>query len=56
MTVKQIAAAAARAQLPYDLATRIRTLLDEARALAKLGAEEWAEVERLAIELVTDEG
>lgn len=55
MKTQQIAAKAARAQLPYQLATQIRELLDAAKAAAKLTAEEWSEVESLAIELATEE-
>jgi hypothetical protein len=55
VTTKQIAAKAARAQLPYQLATQIRELLDESKAAAKLSADDWAEVEQKVLELVSEE-
>lgn len=56
MTTRHIEAKQARANLPFELAKKIRALLDAARAEAKLGAEEWAELEREVLELVSEEG
>lgn len=56
MTTRQIEAKAAAAQVPYTMARQIRQLLDEARKAGGYSVDEWTEVERQIVELVTEEG
>jgi len=56
MTIKQIERAQMRANIPFELAKKIRTMLDDARK--EYGASEWDDddVESKIVELVTGEG
>lgn len=55
MTKTQIASAQTTANIPYDLALKIRELLDSARAEHKISKEDFAEIEERALELVASE-
>lgn len=55
MKTTDIEKKAQRALIPFKLAASIRAMLDVAKADAKATAEEWADIEAKAIELVTEE-
>lgn len=55
MTNAQIEKKAAAAQVPFQLAVKVRRLLDEAKKAGGYTAEEWSEIEQQVIELVTGE-
>lgn len=55
MTKTQIASAQSTANIPYELAIKIRELLDSARTEHKMSKEDFTEIEERALELVSGE-
>ena len=56
MTTRQIEMKQSRVNLPFELAKKIRALLDAAKAEAKMSAEDWHDLEGEVLELVAEEG